>query len=205
MEISEEAAASAPAMERIDPYVEWRKCEGTTLGSGVYIEDMREVPVSPWPRKGVNGALYYLDGDDEEDEHIVEIPPGKATIPERHMYEEAIYILAGRGTASIWWDEDKKHTFEWGEGSFFALPLNVKYQLFNLSGIEPARYFSVTNLPAIMRQFHNEDFVFNCDYRFTDRYAAEADYFSADGELRGRQWQANFIPDLRKIKLLEYK
>ncbi len=203
--ISESAAQTAPVLERIDPYIEWRKREEVLLGGGVYIKDMREVEVSPWPRKGVNGALYYLDGDDEEDEHIVEIPPGGCTIPERHMYDEAVYVLKGRGTASLWWEEHRKQTFEWGEGSFFALPLNVRYQLFNVSGSEPARYFSITNLPSIMRQFHNEDFIFNCAFAFRDRYGGEDDYFSGEGQLRGRQWEANFVPDLRKIKLLEYK
>ena len=60
-----------PALVRVDMYEEWRKREGVPLVGGVYIKDMKAVGVGPWPRKGdgVKGALCYLDGDDEGDEH----------------------------------------------------------------------------------------------------------------------------------------
>ena len=60
-----------PALVRVDAYQEWRRREGVPLVGGVYIKDMKAVEVGPWPRKGdgVNGALCYLDGDDEGDEH----------------------------------------------------------------------------------------------------------------------------------------
>jgi mannose-6-phosphate isomerase-like protein (cupin superfamily) len=200
------AAAAAPVLERIDPYAEWRAKEGATLVGGIYMPDMRKIELGPWPRKGVNGALCYLDGDDGIDEHLVEIPPGGATEPEHHIYDEAIYILSGRGATTIWYDEKTKQTFEWNEGSFFALPTNASYQMFNGSGTEPARYFSVTNLPALMRQFHNEDFIFNNPFAFTDRYSGERDYFSGEGKLyRGRLWETNFVADIRKMKLWEWK
>ena len=200
------AAETAPIVERVDAYEDWRKREEVPLVGGIYIRDMKKVEVGPWPRKGVNGALCYLDGDDEQDEHIVEIPPGGKTIPERHMYDEAIYVVSGRGTANVWFDEKKKQTFEWGEGSFFVLPTNMNYQFFNMSGTEPARYFGVTNLPAIMRQFHNEEFIFNCPFDFTDRYSGGEDYFSGEGKLyRGRLWETNFVADIRKMKLFEWK
>ena len=199
-------AEQAPVLERIDPYKNWRQNEEVPLVGGIYIRDMKQVEVGDWPRKGVKGALMYLDGDDEQDEHIVEIPPGKSTTPERHMYDEAIYILSGRGACSVWYDEAHKQTFEWGEGSFFCLPTNINYQFFNVSGTQAARYFSVTNLPAIMRQFHNEDFVFNNPFAFSDRWAGESDYFTGEGKLyKGRLWETNFVPDIRKMKLYEWK
>jgi quercetin dioxygenase-like cupin family protein len=200
------AAETAPVVERIDPYEDWREKEGVPLVGGVYIRDMKKIEVGDWPRKGVKGALCYMDGDDENDEHVVEIPPGGSTNPEHHMYDEAIYVISGRGTASVWYDERRKQTFEWGEGSFFVLPTNITYQFFNVSGSQPARYFSVTNLPAMMRQFHNEDFIFDCPFAFSDRYAGENDYFSGEGKLyRGRLWETNFVPDIRKMKLFEWK
>ncbi len=199
-------AEAAPVIERIDPYEEWRKKEGVPLVGGVYIRDMKQIEVGPWARKGVKGALLYLDGDDEQDEHLVEIPPGGQTAPEHHMYDEAIYVVSGRGTCTVWNNENQKQTFEWGEGSFFALPVNIHFQFFNGSGTQPARYFSVTNLPDMMRKFHNEDFIFNCPYSFSDRYSGESDYFSGEGKLyRGRVWESNFIPDVRRMKLWEWK
>jgi mannose-6-phosphate isomerase-like protein (cupin superfamily) len=200
------AAAAAPVLEKVDPYAVWREKEGAPLIGGIYLPDIKKVEVGDWARLGVKGALCYMDGDDENDEHIVEIPPGKSTNPVHHMYDEAVYIAQGRGTCSVWYQENKKRTFEWGEGSFFVLPTNINYQFFNLSGTEPARYLTVSNLPTLMRRWHTEDFVFNCPFEFTDRYGGEDEYFSGEGKLyKGRLWETNFVPDVRRMKLWEWK
>ena len=63
-----------------------------------YTLDMKEVEVGPWPRKGdgVNGALCYLDGDDEGDEHIVELPPGASRPPEAYVHRGDLRRLRTR-------------------------------------------------------------------------------------------------------------
>ena len=197
-----------PALVRIDMYEEWRKREGVPLVGGVYIKEMKAVELGPWPRKGdgVKGALCYLDGDDEADEHIVELSPGSYTAPLRHMYTEALYVVSGHGSTSVWRDEHAKQTFEWGPGSYFVLPTNAWHQFFNASLSQPARWFSVTDLPQLLRQWASEDFVFNNPYNFKDRYAGEPDYFSAEAKLyRGWVWETNFIPDIKKLPLYEWK
>lgn len=200
-------AAEAPYLERVDTFQEWRKKEGVPLVGGVYHRNLITQEVGPWPRKGVLGAHCYLDGDDNTDEHLVEIPPGKSTIPEHHMYDEAVYILKGRGACTISLRNGAKTTFEFGEGAFFAVPLNATVQYHNGSGTEPCRFFSVTNCPAIIRQFHgNEDFVWNCEYDFTDRFGGEGNYFDGQGKLyRGRIWETNFVPNMREMRLWEWK
>ena len=71
---------------------------------------------------------------------------------------------------------------------------------------EPARLYSVTSLPALMRQFHDESFIFDNTHAFRDRYKGEQDYFSGEGKLwRGRMWETNFEPDVRRMKLWEWK
>jgi quercetin dioxygenase-like cupin family protein len=197
-----------PALVRVDMYEEWRKREGVPLVGGVYIKEMKAVELGPWPRKGdgVKGALCYLDGDDEADEHIVELSPGSSTAPLRHMYTEALYVVSGHGSTSVWRDEHAKQTFEWGPGSYFVLPTNAWHQFFNASLSQPARWFSVTDLPQLLRQWASEDFVFNNPYNFKDRYAGEPDYFNAEAKLyRGRVWETNFIPDIKKLPLYEWK
>ncbi len=197
-----------PAVVRIDRYQDWRKGEGAPLVGGVYIKDMKAVEVGPWPRKGdgVKGALCYLDGDDEGDEHIVELPPGGSTAPLRHLYTEAIYVVSGHGSTSVWREQGTKQTFEWGPGSYFVLPTNAAHQFFNASLSRPARWFSVTDLPQLLRQWASEDFIFNNPYDFTDRYAGGADYFTAEAKLyKGRVWETNFIPDIKKLPLYEWK
>jgi quercetin dioxygenase-like cupin family protein len=196
----------APILKRIDSYEEWRQREGVGLVGGIYIRNMNDVDVSPWPRKGVKGALIYLDGDNENDEHLVEIPPGKATNPERHMYTEAVYIVSGHGSTAVWYADGARQTFEWGPGSYFVPPTNASYQFFNASLSQPVRYFSVTDLPELMRRWASEDFIFNNPFNFKDRYAGEPDYFSAEAKLyRGRIWDTNFIPDIKKMPLYEWK
>src|ERR1700741_3596037 len=112
-----------PALVRVDAYEEWRKREGAPLVGGVYIKDMKAVEVGPWPRKGdgVKGALCYLDGDDEADEHVVELPPGGSTAPLRHLYTEAIYVVSGHGSTSVWRGGGGEQTVWWGAGSYIAL------------------------------------------------------------------------------------
>jgi len=80
--------------------------------------------------------------------HVAEIPGRGKTKFQRHTYEETIYVLAGRGATTLWYDGMKKHTFEWQEGSLFALPLNCWYQRFNGQADQPIRYVGVTKLPV---------------------------------------------------------
>ena len=157
-----------PALVRVDVYNEWRQRENAPLVGGIYLNDMNAVEVGPWPRKGdgVKGALCYLDGDDETDEHIVELPGGGSTAPLRHMYTEAIYVLSGRGSTTVWREEGAKQTFEWGPGSYFVLPTNAWHQFFNASLSQSARWFSVTDLPELLRRWASEDYVFNNSYDF---------------------------------------
>jgi quercetin dioxygenase-like cupin family protein len=199
-------AAVAPLAERTDPYMEWQRREGVPVIGGVYVRNLRTAELGDWPRKGVKGAIVYLDGDDQWDSQVLEVPPGGSTTPQRHLYDECTYVLSGRGATTVWFDDDTKQTFEWGEGSFFAVPTNARYQYHNGSGSEAARLYSVTSLPALLRQFHDESFIFNNSHKFTDRFKGEHDYFSGEGKLwRGRMWETNFEPDVRRMKLWEWK
>jgi mannose-6-phosphate isomerase-like protein (cupin superfamily) len=124
----------------------------------------------------------------------------------RHIYEELIYVLQGSGATTIWNDANDKHTFEWQAGSLFAIPLNARFQHFNTSGKEPARYVAVITAPVVMNMFHNPGFVFNAGYDFLDRFDGEAK-FDGSGELylssRGtyRIWDTNFVPNADTIPL----
>ncbi len=200
--MTQEDVQAAPRMERSDPYEEWQRGEGAPIVGGIYLQDLYNLEVGPWARKGCSGAICYLDGDDDTDEHVVEIPPGGSTTPERHMYTESVYILKGRGATTVWYDDKLKQTFEWGNGSFFTPPVNTWVQHFNGSGSEPARFIAVTNLPHMMRQFISEDFLFNNPFVFSDRFLGEQGYFSGEGKLyKGRVWETNFVPNADNMGL----
>ncbi len=184
-----------------------KEVERIPVVKGYYIEDLRKVPVEPWKRKGGKGAYINLEGAEGfNDAYVAEIPPGGSLNPEKHAFEEFIFIVAGRGASTIWQPDGQKQTFEWQEGSLFSPPLNAWHQEFNGSGDKPARYMAVTLAPIVLNIYRNHDFVFNSDYIFRERYSGEPDFFSAKGKSApGRIWESNFIPDTRAFKLQEWK
>jgi len=122
-----------------------------------------------------------------------------------------IYVLEGNGSTQVWYDEGKKVSFEWNQGSLFAIPINAWHRHFNGRGDRPARYLAVTNAPLVMNLFHNLDFVFESEFRFDDRFAGQHDYFSAEGQLytgpakRTRILETSFIPDVNNVQVYTWK
>jgi oxalate decarboxylase/phosphoglucose isomerase-like protein (cupin superfamily) len=193
--------------EKKSSYRKWIEAEGVPLMEGFFIEDLKTIPLQPWERKGGLGVRICLEGTGEtNDAYVCEIPPGKTLRPQKHLFEELIYVVNGRGATTVWHDGGSKRTFEWQEGALFSPPLNSWHQHFNGSGDQPARYFAVTSAPLMINLLHNLDFIFNCDYAFKDRYNAKDDYFIGEGKwYAGRIWETNFVPDVRNLKLLEWK
>ncbi|MGE5539482.1 MAG: ethanolamine ammonia lyase-activating protein [Gemmatimonas sp.] len=198
--------ATKAAPERYDTYKRWQAAQNIPIVTGFFIDEINTVELSPWDLKGVPAAFVNLDGAGEVcDAQICEIPPAGKTKPQKHLYEEMVYVARGHGATSVWQKDGRKHTFEWGPGSLFAIPLNARYQHFNSSGTEPARTFSVTNSCFVMNLFHNLDFVFNDDYVFADRFDPNADGYFDKEELFGRFYMStNFVPDLLGLKLIDW-
>ncbi len=177
-----------------DPYALWQEREGVPVIVDYAFEDLNAIELGPWPRKGGRGAIINIPNNFlRTDSHVVEIHPGGKSEPERHLYEEVAYIISGRGATSVWLDEKEKQTFEWHEGSLFAIPLNACYQHFN-AGAEPCRYLAVTNAPPMMRLFRDIDFIFNTPYLFRSRFK-EASYGGSGKLYQKRVWESNFIPN----------
>ena len=130
--------------------------------------------------------------------------------PEKHLFEENIYVLSGRGATLVGDDPATRTSFEWKEGSVFSIPLNVWHQHLNGSGSEPARFFAVTTLPLVLNFFHNEDFVFNNPFAFTDRFGDNRQY-QGEGMMytgnsgRVNVWETNFIPDIDTFTTFTWK
>jgi mannose-6-phosphate isomerase-like protein (cupin superfamily) len=194
-------------LKKVDPYLAWIEDEGVKLYRDFVFESLHQLELGDWPRKGGRGAIINIPNDTmTNDAQVIEIAPARSSQPEHHLYEEMVYILSGRGSTSVWWDEQRKQTFEWGPGSLFSIPLNAWYQHFNGSGQEAVRYIAVTDLPTTLRQYQNRDFVFENTFQFTDRFEGAADYFNAEGRLyKGRRWKSNFIPDAGNLELYGWK
>jgi quercetin dioxygenase-like cupin family protein len=193
--------------EEANAYLMWLKEEGIPVIGGWAIQDLKTVPLHPWPRTGGLGVYVNLTGSEEQTgAYICEIPVGKSLIPEKHMYEELIYIATGAGTCTVWNEgaEDKKVTFEWKAGSVFAPPLNAWHQFTNTSDV-PARFFTLTSARVHMNLFHNKEFIFKNNFVFTDRFNSQPNYFSGDGELvdcwTHPVWETNLVKDARTFKI----
>lgn len=189
------------------PYEQWQETENIPVIHGFFVDDLTAVPVEPWERMGGKGAFINLDGAGGVcDCYVSEIPPGSSLKPQKHLFEETVLVLKGRGATTVWQEGGRKQTFEWQEGSLFAPPINTWYQHFNGHESEPARYASVTTAPLIFNLFRNSEFVLSNPFQFKDRYADEEGAFSGKGKaFADRVWETNFVPDVYQYALTPWR
>lgn len=198
----------AVARPRAQTYYErWMEKEGVPVVEGYGVTDVRRLALGPWPRLGCEGAYLQLRGlEGISGVYTGRIAPGAALEPERHLYEEIIYILQGRGVAEIQQRDRVPQAFAWQPGSLFSPPLNTLHRLINHSN-EAALFLAITTAPMALDHYHNEKFVFNNDFSFNDRYDGEANYFEAKNDrylsTNNRQWiwETNFIADARSADI----
>ena len=104
-----------------DPYLEWVEKEGIPVVEDFGV-NLFEVQPGPWARFDAYGAAVHLKGrGDFMSMFVMELKPGTATSPRRHLYEETIYVLAGHGSTTVVGGNGKKYSFEWGVGSLFVI------------------------------------------------------------------------------------
>jgi mannose-6-phosphate isomerase-like protein (cupin superfamily) len=193
-----------PAVWLRDPYLEWTAREGVLVHEDFGV-DLHKVETRLWPRYDVPAAFVHLKGrGDFMSLFVIDLPPGAMCAPQRHLFEEVVYVLSGHGSTTIEVDGER-HSFEWGPNSLFALPLNARYQHFNGSGSEKARLVSANNLTLMMNLLHDEKFIFENDTVFRDRMGKPG-YFTGEGErletAPGRfMWETNFVADITAFKL----
>jgi quercetin dioxygenase-like cupin family protein len=187
------------------PYQNYMEDEGIPLFKAVAgTDDVTKLPRKPWARTGGNGTFIELVGtfESERGVFVQEIPGGKSLNPIHHAYQEELFILEGRGLTEVWQGDGSKISFEWGEGSIFAIPKNVEYRLVNGSR-DPAIYLSVSNAPRVINALDDLDYVFNNPQPMFDLYGEGREYFNAsdvrvaEGRYEGVIWHTNFIPDAR--------
>ena len=197
-------------MERINTYEKFLEAEGIPVIKGFSVFDLMDVPLKPWRRKGGMGAYILLSGSEvTTDAYVCEIPPGKSLLPQKHLYEELIYIISGYGATTVWTEGTAKHTFEWQPGSLFSPPLNCWHQHFNGQSDKPVRYIGATRAPTFINLFRDLDYIFNTDHVFKNRYNAEDDYFSKKGKTFTHETitvlDTNFVQDCNEVELKQWK
>ena len=111
------------------------------------------------------GRLRQIDAT------LVEIPAGGELVAHRHLAEEMIYIVSGKGYTLMWTgSEGMKERYEWREGDLLSPSLNAWHQHFNASSDTPARYLSLTTSPLTQNLFKNRLFLSSTDFIFANRW-----------------------------------
>jgi uncharacterized RmlC-like cupin family protein len=199
---------SDPSRILRDPYLEWVEKEGIPVVEDFGV-NLFDVQPGPWARFDAQGAVVHLKGrGDFMSMFVIEMKPGTATAPQRHLYEETVYVLAGYGSTKVVAGNGKEYTFEWGVGSLFVIPLNATFRHFNGSGIESTRMVCSTTAPAAFNMFHSEAFVFDNPCTFPERMGDDR-YFNGDGDYIPIRpglniWETNFVPNLMSLTLTEW-
>ncbi len=116
----------------------------------------------PW-ENAPQGLLKHLVNDtmnarvETVDVYMQILPPGGRSGKHRHLAEEALYVLEGRGydihvdcdveitDTYHWQPQDEEKRFAWEAGDMIYIPPNTIHQHFNSDPERPARLVSATN------------------------------------------------------------
>ncbi|MFB3109361.1 MAG: hypothetical protein ACE1ZE_08360 [Candidatus Binatia bacterium] len=114
-------------------------------------EDSRQGRLKHIANEKINARVKTVDL------YIQEIPSGGASGKHRHMAEEYLFVLEGRGYDLHWdvnarmddkyyWEVEKEpKRYEWEAGDVIFVPVNTVHQHFNSDPEKPARLLSGTN------------------------------------------------------------
>jgi mannose-6-phosphate isomerase-like protein (cupin superfamily) len=147
------------------PFERWVEDDlGLALHRGYFTGPLGASDLRSWPGRGLRAAFWDLIGAESlAGLYVAEIPPGASTVRTRQLYDEVIYILAGRGSTTVTTPAGTL-SFEWGPRSLFAIPLNYPFQLHNGSGQAPVRFLSVNTLPVVYSLFRDAAFIYGTDW-----------------------------------------
>ena len=116
----------------------------------------------PW-EKSRQGTIKHLFNEKMDvqiesiDAYMQLIPPGSRSGKHRHMSEEYIFVLEGKGYDMHWdvdFDLGDKYTWkvdetpsrwEWEQGDSIYIPPNTVHQHFNADPEKPVRFISATS------------------------------------------------------------
>ncbi len=159
-----------PALE----YDRFMEQEGVPVLRASAVARLRDVLLSDWRRLGGRGCFLQLFGTEGGlGTSLLEVPASRGSRAEKHLFEEVMLVLEGRGTTEIWLEGDSERvTFEWQAGSMFSIPMNALHRIVNATAA-PALLLSGTNAPAALNQICDVDAVFTNAFAFRRRFDEE--------------------------------
>ncbi len=191
------------------PYDIFMEEQEIPIHRDIGVHRVQDLPTKHWKKVGGNATFIQLFGTEGKwGMYVVEVPAAGALNPEKHLYEEVFLVVEGRGSTEVWREgSNRKHTFEWQKGSLFTVPVNAMHRIVNATN-SPALLLVGNTAPPVLNLFQNQDFLFNTDYHFSDRYDADREDFYKPSEdiepdpVRGLAMRrTNVIPDIMNCEL----
>ena len=198
----------------LSAYDQWLATLRLPVHKGYFVQDLRTLELGWWEERQCHTAFVKLAGQEGVTEtRVTEIPPGKSMLPFRMALDEIVYVVEGRGLATIWAEGKPKKTFEWQKHSLFLIPRNYHCQLGNAQGEKPARLLHYNTLPLAMTLNPDPNFFFKNSYQDPDLVYGEdgAGFYSQAQVVREsgspnrakNHWVGNFFPDMKAWDKLE--
>lgn len=183
------------------PYDRYMDSEGVPVLRAMAVPALADVARAPWRRLGGAGAFLQMFGTEGAlGCAVIEIPASGVLRAEKHLFEEIVLVLSGRGTTEIWLeDAGRRVMFEWQAGSLFAIGANAVHRMVN-AGPAPALLLSGTNAPALLNLVGDVDAVFANPFVFAGQMDDETGQAFDDVEpdpVRGLALcRTNLVPDV---------
>lgn len=137
------------------------------------IADLRAVALQPWRRLGGRGAFLQLFGTEGGlGCALQQLGPGEASRSEKHLCEEIVLVVEGRGTTELRGGAGRV-VFEWQQGSVFAIPANTPHRFVNATQ-GSVLLLSLGNAPALLNQLGDIDAMFANPFVFSNGSGDEA-------------------------------
>jgi quercetin dioxygenase-like cupin family protein len=155
------------------------------LPQGVVARDLARHPLFPRPKKNASGRSYAVSFDELAGNtllgmHVSRLQPGAHNRGHRHVDEALILIVAGEGWSELRQSDDAEmQRIEWQAGDLLAIPANAWHQHFNASAEHESRQLAFKDTRFLRNVFGSRRFVYDNDFRFEERYADEADYWTS--------------------------
>src|SRR5260370_40888637 len=93
----------------LDPYAAWAMNEGGPITEDFGV-DLLKVPTAPRARFGTDGGLVRLKGrGDFRSIFVLDLAPAAKSAPQRHLFEEVVYLLSGPGSTAMESSDQRKH------------------------------------------------------------------------------------------------
>jgi gentisate 1,2-dioxygenase len=192
-----------------DNWLEDQADKGVPLYKDCYVDDLRNLKLAHWDVRDCDTAfIQFTNMNGVTEARVQEIPPGESLKPFKLGVDELIYVLQGRGFASVYGEiSQTRRDFEWGVRSAFVVPRNAWVELRNMADT-PVRLLHFNYLPLAMSVITDPEFFFNnpdtnksmiddADREFfSEAKDIEKDFGSAWGSVGATIWKGNFWPDL---------